>query len=105
MRPLVQRSLGPATITNTAKAYGNLLHDLAGAFFQSFGLHLFKANEHGKTIGNAEGRAFGNLPFSVVLADLGHRGDSQEGLANRGVKMLRQIRNATRKGLQLGRRG
>ena len=102
MRPFAQRSLGPKTISNTAKVYAQILQTGLGSLFQSIGLHLFKGGRYADTIGNAEGRAFSNLPVGVVLSDIGHSGDNQEGLNRWLVKPLKIARNLQRKGLQLG---
>lgn len=102
MRPFAQRSLGPKTISNTAKVYADILHTGLGSAFQSLGLHLFKAGRYADTIGNSEGRAFSNLPVSVILSDIGHAGDSQQGLNRWLVKPLKIARNLQRKGLQVG---
>ncbi len=103
MRPFAQRSLGPKTISNVAKTYADMFGRTAfGSLFQSFGLHLFKSGRYADTIGNAEGRAFSNLPVSVILSDIGHSGDDQAGLNKWLVKPLKIARNLQRKGLQLG---
>lgn len=102
MRPFAQRSLGPTAITNTIRTYGDILHTGLGSLFESLGLHLFKASRYADTIGHAEGRAFSNLPYGVMLSDIGHAGDAQSGSNRWLVKPLKIARNVQRKGLQLG---
>lgn len=102
MRPFAQRSLGPTAISNTVRTYADILQTGLGSLFESMGLHLFKAGRYAQTIGNSEGRAFSNLPYGVVLSDIGHAGDNQAGANKWMVKPLRLARNLQRKGVQLG---
>lgn len=102
MRPFAQRSLGPTAISNTVRTYADILQTGFGSLFESMGLHLFKAGRYAQTIGNSEGRAFSNLPYGVVLSDIGHAGDNQAGANKWMVKPLRLARNLQRKGVQLG---
>ncbi len=102
MRPFAQRSLGPRAIANTAKTYADILQTGLGSLFQTFGLHLFKGGKYASTIGNAEGRAFSNLPYGVIMSDIGNSGDNQSGAEKWMVKPLKIMRSLQRKGVQLG---
>jgi hypothetical protein len=102
-RALVQRSMGGLQLGATTVAYAELAKQVIGSILENFGLHILRASEHAREIGAVEGQAYGQLPWSVVLSDIGRRGRFQETVADRWmIRPLRMLSAAQRKGVRVG---
>jgi hypothetical protein len=102
-RALVQRSLGGLQARATGVAYYEMAKQVIGSILENFGLHILRASEHARDIGAVEGQAYGQLPWSVVMSDIGQRGRFQESFADRwAIRPLRQLSAAQRKGVRVG---
>jgi len=102
-RPFAMRSLGPMTISASARAYANLLETTLGSFLENLNIHVMRSSEYAKDVGSVEGQVFRNLPWGTVLADIGHRGKFQSSKTDRFlIKPLRALRSIQRKGVKVG---
>lgn len=102
-RALVQRSLGGLQARATGLAYAEIAKQVFGSILENFGLHVLRASEHARDIGAVEGQGYGNLPWSVVMSDIGKRGRFQESAVDKwAIQPLRQIAAAQRKGVRIG---
>lgn len=103
MRPFAMRSLGPMTISATARGYANFLTTALGSFLENLNVHLMHSSDYAKDVGSVEGQLFRNLPWGTVLADIGHRGRFQTSKTDQYViKPLRALRAIQRKGVRVG---
>lgn len=98
-RAVARRSLGPSVVKGTVGAGAEFSKQVMGSFLENFGLHLMRASEHAKEIGGVQGQAFGKLPRSVAMSDIGRRGNLQSEPA---IKALRKVRDFQRFGVQPG---
>lgn len=102
-RAMVQRSLGVEQAAATGVAYAQMAKQTLGSILENFGLHILRASEHARDIGAVEGQAYGQLPWSVALADIGKRGRFQESFSDKwAIRPLRMIAAVQRKGVRLG---
>jgi hypothetical protein len=103
MRPFAMRSLGPMTISATARGYANFLTTALGSFLENLNVHLMHSSDYAKDVGSVEGQLFRNLPWGTVLADIGHRGKFQTSKTDQFViRPLRALRAIQRKGVKVG---
>lgn len=102
-RALVQRSLGVEQAAATGAAYAQMAKQVLGSILENFGLHIMRASEHARDIGAVEGQAYGQLPWSEALADIGKRGRFQESATDQWViRPLRTLAAVQRKGVRIG---
>jgi hypothetical protein len=103
MRPFAMRSLGPMTISATARGYANFLTTALGSFLENLNVHLMHSSDYAKDVGSVEGQLFRNLPWGTVMADIGHRGRFQTSKTDQFViRPMRALRAIQRKGVRIG---
>jgi hypothetical protein len=102
-RALVRRSLGVEQMAATGVAYAQMAKQVLGSILENFGLHVLRASEHARDIGAIEGQGYGQLPWSVIMSDIGKRGRFQDSAVDTwAIRPLRAIAAAQRKGVRVG---
>lgn len=94
-RAIARKSIGAATIRDTAGAYGQIAKSYLGQVLEAFGLHILRGSEHAATIGDSQGVAYGRQPWTVVAGvSAGRRGQDLPP----AIKAMRSISAAQRRG-------
>ncbi len=97
--PLAMRGISRTSVGTVARAFGELGHQVTGSLLETAGVHLLRSSEYAKEVGQVMGFNSQNLPWGMVMSDIGRRGDFQ----NRPMLMvIRKAQAAIRKGIKPG---
>lgn len=98
-RPIARRTLDLVALRDTAASAGEIGKQFFGQLFESFGLHLMRASQHARDIGDVQGQMAGDVSWAVKLGSVvGKRGEELP----TAIKTLRSISALQSKGARIG---
>lgn len=98
-RPIARRTLDLVALRDTAASAGEIGKQFFGQLFESFGLHLMRASQHARDIGDVQGQIAGDVSWAVKLGSVvGKRGEELP----TAIKTLRSISALQSKGARIG---